>query len=108
MKNWFYRVVLSRTWATFVVMGLSFVIFGVTSVNLFFVVSANLRLIGENGWQALSDGAGIQLLELLVTVYFSMVAYVIFKTCEHSLVYWCAKPPGNPVDSTESIEGTET
>jgi len=108
MRNWFYRVVLSRPWATFVVMGLSFVVFGVTSINLFFVASANLRLIGENGWQALNDGAGRQLLELLVTVYLSMVAYVIFKTCEHNLVYWFTEPPRTPVESTKTVDKTES
>ena len=89
MKNWFHRVILSRRWATFLVMGLSFMLFGATSVNLFFVASANLKLIAEHGLQALADGAAEQFLELLGTVYLSMAAYVVFKTCEHSLVHWC-------------------
>lgn len=101
MKNWFHRgEVLSRRWATFLVMGLSFMLFGATSVNLFFVASANLKLIMEHGLQALADGAAEQFLELLGTVYMSMAAYVVFKTCEHSLVHWCSEPsvdaPGKP------------
>ena len=31
MKQWFQRVVLARRWATFLVMGLSFVVFGAGS-----------------------------------------------------------------------------
>jgi hypothetical protein len=98
MKNWFYRLVLARRWATFLVMGLSFMVFGITTINLFFVASANLRLIAEHGWQALRDGAAEQLAELLVTVYVSLAAYVVFKTCEHNLVHWCSEPPAGHVD----------
>ena len=95
MKDWFYRVVLSRRWATFLVMGLSFMLFGATSVNLFFVASANLKLIVDYGLQALADGAAEQFLELLGTVYVSMAAYVVFKTCEHNLVHWCSTAPAD-------------
>jgi hypothetical protein len=39
---------------------------------------------------ALGDGAAQQLIELLVTAYLSMLAYVLFKACEHRLVHWLA------------------
>ncbi len=32
------------------------------------------------------DGAARQLVELLVTGYVSMVAYIVFKACEYNLV----------------------
>ena len=88
MKRWFHRLVLSRRWATFVVLGLSFVAFGAGSLNLFFVLKANINLLLEHGWMAVVDGGGQQLLELLITGYASMAAYVVFKACEYRLVHW--------------------
>ncbi len=93
MKNWFHRTVLSRRWATFLVLGLSFLLFGVSSVNLFFVGRANFELIAQNGWQALVDGGAQQLLELVLTGYLSMASYVVFKACEARLVRWLIDPP---------------
>jgi hypothetical protein len=65
MQRWFNRVVLSRRWLTFVVMGLAFFLFG----------------------------AAQQLIELLVTGYVSMMAYVVFKVCEYRLVHDLTGPP---------------
>ncbi|MFO1330516.1 MAG: hypothetical protein U1F56_24455 [Rubrivivax sp.] len=86
MQRWFHRVVLSRRWATFVVLGLSFFVFGAGTLNLFYVLRANIELIGRHGWMAVMDGGAQQLLELLVTGYLSLTAYVVFKVCEHRLV----------------------
>ena len=55
--------------------------------------SANATLIANYGWQALMDGAAMQLVELLVTGYLSMAAYVLFKVCEHRLAHGLADPP---------------
>ena len=88
MKRWFHRLVLSRRWAAFIVLGLSFVAFGAGSLNLFFVFKANINLLLEHGWMAVVDGGGQQLLELLITGYASMAAYVVFKACEYRLVHW--------------------
>ena len=90
MKNWFQRVILSRRWATFVVMGLSFLLFGVASLNLFYVARANFSLISEHGWQALVDGGAQRFLEVLMTGYLSMAAFVVAKACEVRLVHWLA------------------
>lgn len=92
MKQWFQRVVLARRWATFLVMGLSFVVFGAGSLNLFYVFKANVTLLLEHGWQAAMDGGGQQLAEILFTGYASMAAYLVFKACEHSLVHWLGEP----------------
>jgi hypothetical protein len=92
MKKWFCRVVLSRRWATFVVLGLSFLVFGCSSLNLLFVAKANLELIANHGWQALADGGAQQLLEIVATGYLSMAAYVVFKACEARLVRWVIDP----------------
>lgn len=92
MNKWFHRVVLSRRWVTFVALGLSFLVFGSSSLNLIFVAKANLELIAAHGWQALTEGGAQQLLELLATTYASMVAYVVFKACEYKLVHSVIDP----------------
>ena len=84
----------SRRWLTFVVMGVAFLGFGAGTFNLFFVLKANAELVFENGWMALADGAARQLVELLVTAYLSMAAYLLFKACEHRLVHWLASSEG--------------
>ncbi len=88
MRKLFRRSVLSRPWLTFLVMGLSFLVFGAGTLNLIHLFQANAAFISEQGWQAVMDGALLQLFELVVTGVFSMVAYVVFKTCEHRLSHW--------------------
>ena len=88
MNKLFQRWVLSRLWATYVVLGLSFFLFGAGTVNLGLLFVANVRLLGEHGWQAVMDGALLQLVELVSTGYLSAAAYVVFKTCEHRLSDW--------------------
>jgi hypothetical protein len=84
----FQRLVLSRLWLTFVVLGLSFLAFATGTLNLGVLLMANARLLGEYGWQAVMDGALQQLVELVVTGYLSIAAYVVFKACEHRLSDW--------------------
>ncbi len=84
----FQRWVLSRLWLTFVVLGLSFLAFGLGTLNLGLLLMANTRLLHEYGWQAIKDGALNQLLELAASGYLSMAAYVVFKACEHRLSDW--------------------
>lgn len=93
MRALFQRWVLSRVWLTFVVLGLSFLAFGAGTLNLGLLLMANARFISEQGWQAVMDGALAQLAQLILTGYFSMAAYVVFKTCEHRLSHWLAEPP---------------
>ena len=85
------RWVFSRRWLTFIVMGLAFLAFGAGTFNLFIVLKANTELVLSYGWMALGDGAAQQIVELLVTAYLSMAAYVLFKACEHRLVHWLAE-----------------
>ena len=88
MNRPFQRLVLSRLWLTFIVLGVSFLVFGAGTLNLGLLLMANLRLLGDHGWQAIGDGALRQLFELASTGYFSIAAYVVFKTCEHRLSHW--------------------
>jgi len=86
MQRWFNEVVLSRRWATFIVLGLAFFCFGAGTLNLFVLLRANAALIAAHGWQAIMDGGLRQLLELLLTGYASVAAYVVLKVCEYALV----------------------
>ena len=92
IKAAFHRHVLSRRWLTFMVMGLSFLLFGAGSLNIVFVLRANLGLIADYGWMVVMDGAGAQLLEIVATAYVSMLAYIVFKVCEYSLVHHLIYP----------------
>lgn len=92
MQTWLERVVFRRVWLTFAVMVAAFLVFGAGTLNLFFVLKANLELIAEHGWQALADGAAQQLAELVLTAASSMAAYVLFKACEHKLVHRLCDP----------------
>ncbi len=96
---WFQRTVLARRWLTFVVMGLAFFGFGAGSLNLFFLLKANTTLLAEHGWMAAMDGGARQLIELLVTGYLSVAAYVVFKACEHALVHHLCDAPVSPPTS---------
>ena len=95
LPRWFHRAVLARRWATFLMLGLGFFVFGACTLNLFFLFRANSSLVLEHGWMALMDGAALQFLELLCTGYTGMAAYLIFKTCEHRLVHWLSGHEGN-------------
>ena len=91
LKRWFQRTVLTRRWLAFLVMGLAFFVFGVGSLNIFMLLKANLDFIASYGWRALMDGAARQFVELVVTGYLSMAAYVVFKACELRLAHDLAR-----------------
>ena len=86
LQRWFNEAVLSRRWATFILLGLAFFCFGAGTLNLFVLLSANAVLIATHGWQAIMDGGLRQLVELLLTGYASVAAYVVLKVCEFALV----------------------
>ena len=83
----FQRVVLARRWLSFTVLCLSFLAFGIGTLNLIGMFRMNINLIAEHGTMALDDGAAQQFIELLLTLLGSMAAYVVFKACEYSLVH---------------------
>lgn len=87
----FRRVVLSRLWLTFIVLGMSFLVGALGTLNLVSLLSANLQLLRDYGLMALMDGAFVQLVELVGQGLLSCVAYVIFKTCEHRLSEWLGR-----------------
>ena len=86
LQRWFNEGVLSRRWATFILLGLAFFCFGAETLNLFVLLRANAVLVATHGWQAIMDGGLRQLVELLLTGYASVAAYVVLKVCEFALV----------------------
>ncbi|MGC0154556.1 hypothetical protein ACPRNU_19035 [Chromobacterium vaccinii] len=72
--------------AAFLLLGLSFLLFGASTVNLALLLQLNLKLWLDVGWQAAMDGALRQLGELLLSGYAAMAAYIVFKCCEKALV----------------------
>ena len=94
----FQGAVLPRPWLCFVVLCASFGLFGAGTLNLFNMFSANWDLITHHGTMALLDGAAQQLFELLLTLFISMLNYVIFKACEHSLVHRLTHPTTSSLD----------
>jgi hypothetical protein len=88
-----HRLVFAQAWVSFVVLVASFLTFAGLTVNLAFVLKANLDLIAEHGWMALADGAAQQFVEIVATAVLAMAAYVLFKACEHRLVHGLTDPP---------------
>ena len=102
LRRHFQRVVLTRPWLTFVVLGLAFFCFGMVTLNLLHLLRANADLIVDNGVMALADGGARQLIELVVDGYLAMLAYVVMKTCEHALSHWLADTSDTQPSETES------
>jgi hypothetical protein len=78
---------LSRRWAvTFFLMGVSFVLFGLVTLNLLHTLSANLEFLSSYGADAIREGGLWQLVGLIVSGYAAAACYVFFKLCEKVLV----------------------
>jgi hypothetical protein len=71
---------------TFFVMLFSAAVFGLSSYNLFYLLKANLNFFFENGWMAIADGALRQLFMLVSYGSVSLIAYIIFKCGEKTIV----------------------
>jgi len=71
---------------TFVLMGAAFILFGLTSVNLYMLIAANVGLVIEYGAQALADGALEQLVDLLGSTVLAILLFLLFMLCERTLV----------------------
>ena len=76
----------ARPKLTFMLMGVLFLLFGITSVNLFVLLKMNVDLFIQYGAMVIADGALEQLVDLIGSAYLSMVFYVLFKVCERVLV----------------------
>jgi len=83
--DWIYFL-FRRPLLTFVLLGIFFLLFGYTSLNLFFLLKANLTLFLEYGLMVIDDGALEQLMELLGSAYLSMLFWILFRLCERILI----------------------
>jgi hypothetical protein len=78
---------LSRWWwLTFLLMGVSFVMFGLVSLDLLHTLGANLEFLGMHGLDAVREGGLTQLAGIVVSGYAAALFYVFFKLCEKVLV----------------------
>ncbi len=81
-----YRFLARRWWLTLILMGLSFVLFGLVTLNLLQMLGANLSFLLQHGSDAVREGGLLQLLELVGSGYLAAVFYIVFKLCEKVLV----------------------
>lgn len=80
------RFLKKHPWVAFIVMGLTFIGFGLISVNLLYLIQANVELVLDYGTDALFDGALQQLFELCGLGFSALAFYLLFKVCEKLLV----------------------
>jgi hypothetical protein len=71
---------------TFLLMGAFFLLSGITSINLYVVLKANVDLFRTYGAMVIDDGALRQLVEILGTAFFSIFSFVLFVVCERIVV----------------------
>ena len=81
-----YTFLLRHWWLTFVLLGISFVLGGLLTLNLLHTLSANFEFLSMYGVEAVRDGGLLQLVEIVASGYFAAACYVVFKLCEKVLV----------------------
>jgi len=81
-----FRLLLRHWWLALLVMGASFVLFGVASLNLVAMLQANLSFLVRYGADAVREGGLLQLAELSFYGYVAAMFYIVFKVCEKALV----------------------
>lgn len=86
MYSRLYAFLFRWWWLTFLLMGVSFVLFGLMSLNLLHTLGANLEFLGMHGIDAVREGGLTQLVELILSGYAAALFYVFFKLCEKVLV----------------------
>jgi|EndMetStandDraft_4_1072995.scaffolds.fasta_scaffold1470452_1 hypothetical protein len=102
-----YAFLLAHWGLAFVVFGISFVAFGLLSLNLLHMLAANFEFLSMYGVQAVRDGGLRQLLEIVASGFVAAACYLVFKLCEKVLVERLAAlgaPRGAPVHLTEESE----
>ena len=81
-----FRILRRHWWLALLVMGASFVLFGLASLNLLSVLQANLSFLLRHGADAVREGGLLQFAELSFYGYVAAVFYIVFKVCEKALV----------------------
>ena len=81
-----FTFLLRRWWLAFILLGLSFVVGGLLTLNLLYTLSANFEFLQMYGVDAVREGGLMQLFGMVVSGYFAAACYVVFKLCEKVLV----------------------
>ena len=96
-----YAFLHRHWWLAFFLLGVSFVLFGMLSLNLLNTLGANFDFLSMYGVDAVREGALLQLAEVVLSGYLAAGAYVVFKLCEKVLIerLVTAKAPKQGPDS---------
>ena len=81
-----YAFLSRHWWLAFLLMGVSFVLFGFVTLNLLHLLNANLEYLSTYGIEAALEGGLRQFAEMVASGYFGAVCYIFFKLCEKVLV----------------------
>ncbi len=81
-----YLFLYRQWWFTFLLLGASFVLFGLASATLVRSVMSSWEFLATYGLDAVRDGGLWQLGELIFSGYLAVAFYVVFKLCEKVLV----------------------
>ncbi len=83
-----YKMLYKHPFLTLILMMVSALVVGLLTLNIFNLMSANWAFISQYGVMALREGAALQLAELILTGFVSMLVYLLFKITENVLVDW--------------------
>ncbi len=81
-----YAFLARRWWLAFLLMGVSFVAFGLVTLDLLYTLGANFAFLSMYGADAVREGGLVQLLQMVVSGYLAAASYIVFKLCEKILV----------------------
>jgi hypothetical protein len=71
---------------TFILMGAFFLLSGISSIDLYVVLRANIELFQKYGTAVIDDGALQQLFEILGMLALSVLFFILFIVCERIVV----------------------
>lgn len=71
---------------TFILMGAFFLVSGISSIDLYVVLGANIELFQKYGMAVIDDGALTQLFQILGMLTLSVLCFVLFIVCERIVV----------------------
>ena len=82
-----YRWLRRHQIVCFLLMTVSFIVFGYLTIDLIRLVTLNATLVLEHGALALMDGGAQQFVELWLNALLAMGMYLSFKLCEQVLLH---------------------
>lgn len=91
MRHYLKRLLTLHWTLTMFIMCASIFVFTATSVNLYFMLTANFRFLSEHGLTAIMHGGLVQLAELIGYCLIAAASYTIFRACEKILLDWLLK-----------------